>query len=90
VLNNVGLRDYTVSAIAAIVGLHFLPLARLYRRPMYNAVGIIMTIAALLSVAVPASMRVSALASTMSAIVWITCVLVLRSGFAMGRALQAK
>lgn len=90
VLNNVGLRDYTVSAIAAIVGLHFLPLARLYRRPMYNVVGIIMTIAALLSVAVPASMRVSALASTMSAIVWITCVLVLRSGFAMGQALQAK
>jgi hypothetical protein len=88
VLNNIGLRDYGISAIAAIVGLHFLPLARLYRRPMYTVVGIIMTLAALASIALPSSMRISVLASTMAAIVWVTCVLVVRGGFAMGPAVQ--
>jgi hypothetical protein len=87
-LNNIGLRDYGISAIAAIVGLHFLPLARLYRLPMYNVVGIIMTAAALASVALPASIRISVLASTMSVIVWVTCLLVVRKGFALGRDVQ--
>jgi uncharacterized protein DUF7010 len=85
VLNNLHLGEYAVSAIAAIVGLHFLPLARLYRRPMYNVVGIIMTLASLASLALPSSMRISVLASTMSVIVWVTCVLVVREGFALGR-----
>jgi FtsH-binding integral membrane protein len=89
ILNNHHLGDYAISAIAAIVGLHFLPLARLYRRPMYNVVGIIMTVAALLSLAVPSSIRISVLASTMSAILWVTCVLVVRKGFAIGRELHA-
>ena len=85
VLNNLGLRDYGICAIAAIVGLHFLPLARLYRRPMYTVVGIVMTLAALASIALPSSIRIPVLATTMAAIVWVTCVLVVRSGFAMGR-----
>jgi hypothetical protein len=47
-----------------------------------------MTLAALASIALPSSMRISVLASTMAAIVWVTCVLVVRGGFAMGRAVQ--
>ncbi len=89
VLNNLHLGDYAISAVAAIVGLHFLPLARLYRRPMYTVVGVIMTVAALASLALPSSVRISVLASAMSAILWVTCVLVLRSGFALEREIAA-
>jgi hypothetical protein len=89
VLNNLHLGEYVISAIAAIVGLHFLPLARLYRLPMYYAVGGIMTAAAAASLALPASVRMSALAVTMSIIVWATCAIVIRKGFAMGRQVPA-
>jgi hypothetical protein len=85
VLNNLQLGEYVISAIAAIVGLHFLPLARLYRLPMYYVVGGIMTAAALVSLALPASIRMSALAITMSVIVWATCAIVIRKGFALGK-----
>jgi hypothetical protein len=88
VLNNLHLGDYAISAIAAIVGLHFLPLARLFRRPMYYVVGTIMTVAALASIAIPVSIRISTLSATMSVILWITCVLITRKGFALGRELQ--
>ena len=88
VLNNLHLGGYAISAIAGIVGLHFLPLAHLFRRPMYYVVGTIMTVAALVSIAIPASIRISALASTMSAILWITCVLITRKGFALARELR--
>lgn len=87
VLNNLHLGDYAISAIAAIVGLHFLPLARLFRRPMYYVVGTIMTVAASVSIAIPVSIRISTLSATMSAILWITCVLINRKGFALGREL---
>lgn len=87
VLNNFGLGGYAISAVAAIVGLHFLPLARLFRRPLYYASGTAMTAAALASLAIPVSIRISALASTMSLIVWLTCVLVVRKGRALGRSL---
>ncbi len=88
-LNNLHLGDYAISAIAAIVGLHFLPLARLFHRPMYYVVGVIMTVAALVSIAIPVSIRISALSATMTAIVWVTCVLITHKGFALGRELQA-
>jgi hypothetical protein len=88
VLNNLGLGDYAISAIAAIVGLHFLPLARLFHRPMYYLVGVIMTIAALASIAIPASVRISGLASAISVILWVTCVLIIRTGFALGREIH--
>lgn len=88
VLNNLHLGDYAISAIAAVVGLHFLPLARLFHRPMYYVVGTIMTLAALASIAIPVSVRISALSATMAVIVWGTCVLITRKGFALGRELQ--
>jgi hypothetical protein len=88
VLNNLHLGDYAISAIAAVVGLHFLPLARLFRRPMYYVVGTIMTVAALVSIAIPASIRISALSTTISVIIWLTCVLITRKGFALGRELH--
>jgi hypothetical protein len=87
VLNNFGLSDYAISAIAAIVGLHFLPLARLFHRPMYYVVGNIMILTALVSVAIPSSLRISALAGAMSLILWLTCVLITQKGFLLGREL---
>lgn len=88
VLNNVGLGQYGISAIAAIVGLHFLPLARLFRRPLYYAAGTIMTAAALVSLAIPESIRIGVLAGAMAVVVWVTCVLVIRKGIALGRELH--
>ncbi len=90
VLNNLHLGGYVISAIAAIVGLHFLPLARLYRLSMYYVVGGIMTAAALVSLVLPPSVRMSALAITMSAIVWATCAAVIRKGFVLGRQVSAR
>jgi hypothetical protein len=88
VLNSLHLGEYAISAIAAIVGLHFLPLARLFRRPMYYVVGSIMMAAALASAALPSSFRISVLANAMAVIVWVTCVLIARKGFVLGRDLH--
>jgi hypothetical protein len=87
-LNNFGLGSYAISAIAAIVGLHFLPLARLFQRPLYYACGTVMTAAALISLAIPSSIRICALSSAMSLILWLTCVVVVRKGLTLGRALK--
>jgi len=85
VLNNLGLGQYGISVMAAIVGLHFLPLARLFRRPLYYVAGTMMSAAALVSVAIPVSIRISALASSMAVILWVTCVLILKKGGALAR-----
>lgn len=87
-LNHFGLSQYAISAIAAIVGLHFLPLARLFRYPLYYAAGTAMMTAALVSLAIPESIRISAVASAMSLIVWLTCVLVVRKGRALSHILS--
>ncbi len=86
VLNNLHLEHYVISAVAAIVGLHFLPLARLYRVPMYNVVGTIMTLAAMASLALPSPLRETSLGLAMGVILWVTCALVVRQGFRMARA----
>jgi hypothetical protein len=85
VLVNLHLDPYIINAVAAIVGLHFLPLARLYRVPLYYWVGGVMVADALLSLALPSPTREIAVGFSMGAILWLTCVLVLRQGFQLAR-----
>lgn len=81
VLMNLHLETYIMSTVAAIVGLHFLPLARLYRFPLYYWVGGVMLADALISLVLASPTREIAVGLSMAAILWLTCVLVLRRGF---------
>lgn len=89
VLNNLHLESYVLTAIAAIVGLHFLPLARLYRFPLYYVVGAVMVLDALISLALASPLREIAVGLSMGAILWLTCAAVLRRGFLLARHLPA-
>lgn len=42
-------------ALGVIIGVHFLPLARLFKMPLYYATGIVMVLGVLASLAIPAS-----------------------------------
>jgi len=85
VLTNLHLEAYIMTAVAAIVGLHFLPLARLYRVPLYYWVGGVMVADALASLDLPSPTREIAVGLSMGAILWLTCILVLRHGFQLAR-----
>jgi hypothetical protein len=85
-LSHFHLQTYISTAIAAIVGLHFLPLARLYRFPLYYAVGGVMVVEALIFLTLPSPMREIAVELSMGATLWLTCILVLREGFLLARS----
>jgi uncharacterized membrane protein (UPF0136 family) len=76
------------SAIALIVGLHFLPLARLYRRPEYTVVGWVMSALAVASLALPSPVRESTVGLGMATLLWVTCALILRKAFRLGRSFR--
>lgn len=78
VLSRVGRRDLIAPAIAVIVGLHFLPLARWLRAPLYY-----LTAALLIGVGIagaflsdPAS-RGAAVGTGAAAVLWLSCGVVL-------------
>lgn len=87
-LSHFHLETYISTAIAAIVGLHFLPLARLYRFPLYYAVGGVMVVEALIFLTLPSPMREIAVELSVGATLWLTCIVVLRRGFLLARSLQ--
>lgn len=87
-LTHFHLEAYIMTAVAAIVGLHFLPLARLFRVPLYYWVGGVMLANALLSLALASPTREIAVGLSMGAILWLTCVLVLRQGFQLAHHQQ--
>jgi hypothetical protein len=72
VLAHAGRPDFIVSLIAVVVGLHFLPLARWIPMPKYYVSGLALVIAACIGVVIPADHRVLFVASTASAILWLT------------------
>lgn len=64
---------YVISAIAAIVGLHLFPLARLFRYPLHYATGALLVAWALASaVLVPAEEMQGAAALGTGAILWLS------------------
>jgi hypothetical protein len=73
------LDPYVIPAVAIIVGIHFLPLARLFRAPIYNVTGILMTLwATALIFAVPDELqRTILVAFGTGAILWASAVIVL-------------
>lgn len=83
-LVNLHLEPYIITAVAAIVGLHFLPLAKLFRFPLYYWIGGVMVADALISLTLPSAIREITVGLSMGAILWLTCVLVLRRGFRLG------
>lgn len=89
VLTHFHLESYIMTAVAAIVGLHFLPLARLYRVPLYYWMGGVMLADAVVSLALPSPTREIAVGLSMGAILWLTCVLVLRHGFQLAHSQTA-
>jgi hypothetical protein len=54
VLNNIGRSDLIPEAIGGIVGLHFLPLAKIFRARIYNWTAVGMVVGVLASFAIPA------------------------------------
>ena len=52
-LNYIGHSELTLHAIGAIVGLHFLPLARIFRARIYNWTGVAMMLGVLVSFVMP-------------------------------------
>ena len=87
-LNHFQLESYISTAIAAIVGLHFLPLARLYRFSLYYAIGGVMLLESLIFLTLPSPMREIAVELSMGATLWLTCILVLREGFLLARSFE--
>lgn len=88
VLTRFHLEPYIMTAVAAIVGLHFLPLARLYRVLLYYWVGAAILADAMVSMALPSPTREIVIGLTMGAILWLTCLLVLRWGFQLAHYQQ--
>jgi hypothetical protein len=72
------LADWIPVATALIVGIHFLPLARLFRVPLYYGTAILASLAALASFAIADPLtRVVSLGLAMAAILWLTSTVIL-------------
>lgn len=72
------LADWIPAATAFIVGMHFLPLARLFRVPLYYATAILCVAASVGSAAIPdAAARTLTVGLAMAAILWLTSTVVL-------------
>lgn len=75
VLARYNLSPWIPVAVGFIVGLHFLPLARLFRTPLYYFTGILAAGSALVSVALAdAVLRIVFVSFAMAAILWITAI----------------
>jgi hypothetical protein len=70
---------YIVAAIAIIVGIHFLPLAKLFRAPLYNFTGVALTVwpLILLATMLGTASRDVAIAYGAGAVLWGTAMIVI-------------
>ena len=77
---------YVMSAITAIVGIHFFPLAKLFRYPMHNVTGAVLVLwasASVLFVPVDRLQGVSALGTGI--VLWLSAAITLTLAIAMAR-----
>lgn len=86
VLANVGYGDFTVDAIAVIVGLHFIPLAHYLERPLYYGTAAMMTAAGLGGIWLAADTRAVFVCMMSACILWSTLILVARNAHAPSTA----
>lgn len=89
VLQHFHLEQYYISAIAIIVGLHFLPLGRLYQYRPYYLVGTLMALLGLLSLGISFPVRDTGLGLSVGIILWLTCIALIRRGFQLAREVPA-
>jgi hypothetical protein len=77
-LQYLGLSIWIPIAVAVIVGLHFLPLARVFEAPLYYWTGAICVLGSITCSFIPnADLRVRYAAFVMAAVLWLTALLVL-------------
>ena len=77
-LGKLHLGEYTTSAIAAIIGLHLFPLARLFRYPLHYGTGTLLVLWALASaMLVPADQMQGTAALGTGVILWLSAVVTL-------------
>jgi hypothetical protein len=73
ILSHWHMQQYIVAVICAIVGLHFLPLAKIFRRPSYYATGLAMVAAAAAAVLLlKGTQQWICIAYSAGAILWLT------------------
>jgi hypothetical protein len=78
VLARLGLSIWIPVAAAVIVGLHFIPLARVFEVPLYYWTGLFSVLGVLgCSLIRDAGMRLLGTGLTMAAVLWLTAVLLL-------------
>jgi hypothetical protein len=77
VLNSAGLQAYDVCAIAIIVGLHFIPLARMPHARIYNVTAAALTALGLAGCLLPEAARGLAVGSGAAVVLWATCAFVI-------------
>ncbi len=80
ILQHFALENYFACAIAVIVGIHFLPLARVFVFRPYYAVAVCMIAVALISLALSFPLRVIVVTLGTGAILWLTCLALIRHG----------
>lgn len=68
-----GLIAFIVPAVAIIVGLHFLPLAKLFKVKIYYVAGVLITLAGIAGLAVDAPHRALVTGLSAAALLWLTC-----------------
>jgi hypothetical protein len=69
-----GLAAFIVPAVAIIVGLHFLPLAKLLPVKIYYVAGVLITLAGVAGLVVDAPHRVVITGLSAAVLLWLTCV----------------
>jgi hypothetical protein len=78
VLNNTRHGDLTPQFIGGIVGIHFLPLAKIFKAPIYNWTGTAMVLGVLASLAIPAGPVRNIVACGVSGLtLWVTAGVIL-------------
>jgi hypothetical protein len=79
VLGHLGRSDLIPQALGVIIGLHFLPLAKIFAAPLYYWTGAIMVIAAIGSFIIPRrDIRSVAGCTAIGLILWLTGLVILR------------
>jgi hypothetical protein len=80
VLINLHQPTLVMPAIAIIVGLHFIPLARWIPVPLYYRTGGALVVAGLAAILLPAENRAMATGIASALILWVSCIALVRHG----------
>uniref|UniRef100_B0SUN6 Uncharacterized protein n=1 Tax=Caulobacter sp. (strain K31) TaxID=366602 RepID=B0SUN6_CAUSK len=72
-LANLGLSAYFIPALAVIVGLHFLPLAKFLPARIYYATALLLVLVGVAGLAIDAAHRPMATSMMAAIVLWLTC-----------------